>query len=159
MTTTTPKFHRGRRSGRSPPVGAASTLAVAFIVGLLLATITWGAGALYAYDQQYVGRVLPGVPGRQCGPSGLEPAVAAERLRKAYGSLGEGEITLKTPEGKTTISFADIGRGPDVDAMLAEAAGRGTRGEPGRAGHRRRPNGHPRRDPGAARHLRPRRAR
>jgi vancomycin resistance protein YoaR len=94
--------------------------AVAFIVGLLLATVA-GAGALYAYDQQYLGRVLPGVRVGAVDLSGLDPATAADRLRNAYGGLGEGEIVLKTPEGSTSISFADIGRGPDVEAMLAEA--------------------------------------
>ena len=33
---------------------------VAFLIGLI-ATLGLGAGALYAYDQQYTGRVLPGV--------------------------------------------------------------------------------------------------
>src|SRR5215204_6648093 len=127
MTTTTPDsigvtVPDARPSGRV-------RFAVAFIVGLLLATVV-GAGAMYAYDQQYVGRVLPGVRVGTVDLSGLEPDAAAQRLREAYGSLSEGEITLKTPEGKTTISFAEIGRGPDVEAMLAEALAVGREGNP-----------------------------
>ena len=59
---------------------------VAFLLGLL-AVLGIGVGALYAYDQQYQGRILPGVqvgdvdlvgpdPGRGCG-------AAPRRLRRA----------------------------------------------------------------------------
>jgi vancomycin resistance protein YoaR len=119
MTTTTPDSvgvalpEARRASGRV-------RFAVAFIVGLLLATVA-GAGALYAYDQHYVGRVLPGVRVGPVDLSGLDPATATERLRDAYGSLSEGEIVLTTPAGDTRIGYADIGRGPDLEAMLAEA--------------------------------------
>ena len=126
MTTTTPDTvgiaipDTGRPSGRL-------RFTVAFIVGLLLATIA-GAGALYAYDQQYINRVLPGVRIGTVDLSGLDEAAAAEQLRETYGSLGEGEIVLTTPAGETTISYADVGRGPDVDAMLAEALAVGREG-------------------------------
>jgi vancomycin resistance protein YoaR len=119
MTTTTPDSvgiavpETRRPSGRV-------RFAVAFIVGLLLATVV-GAGALYAYDQQYIGRVLPGVRIGTVDLSGLDATAAGERLREAYASLGEGEIVLSSPAGDTTISYADIGRGPDVEAMLADA--------------------------------------
>ena len=39
---------------------AAVRFGVAFLVGLI-AALALGAGALYAYDQQYTGRILPGV--------------------------------------------------------------------------------------------------
>ena len=126
MTTTTPDSvgialpETRRPSGRL-------RFTVAFIVGLLLATIA-GAGALYAYDQQYINRVLPGVRIGAVDLSGLDEAAAAERLRQAYASMGEGEIVLTTPAGETTISYADVGRGPDVDAMLAEALAVGREG-------------------------------
>jgi vancomycin resistance protein YoaR len=128
MTTTTPDSIGVTVPDARRP-SSRVRFAVAFLVGLLLATVV-GVGALYAYDQQYVGRVLPGVRVGTVDLSGLEPAAAAERLREVYGSLSEGEITLKTPEGKTTISFADIGRGPDVEAMLAEALAVGREGNP-----------------------------
>src|SRR5918995_6805932 len=128
MTTTTPEsigvaVPDARRA--SPRL----RFAVAFIVGLLLATVA-GVGALYAYDQQYVGRVLPGVRVGAVDLSGLEPAAAAERLRDAYGSLSDGAITVKSPGGESSITFAEIGRGPDVDAMVAEALAVGREGNP-----------------------------
>jgi hypothetical protein len=42
--------------------------ALGFVVGVVLALLL-GVGALYAYDQQYSGRVLPGVrSGRSTSP-------------------------------------------------------------------------------------------
>lgn len=126
MTTTTPDSVGIAVPDERRPSGRVR-FAVAFIIGLFLATVA-GAGALYAYDQQYINRVLPGVRIGSVDLSGLDEATAAARLREAYGSLGEGEIVLTTPVGETTISYADIGRGPDVDAMLAEAIGVGRDG-------------------------------
>ena len=94
--------------------------AVAFLVGLL-AAMALGVGALYAYDRQYIGRILPGVAIGSLDLSGHDPATAAAAIREVYGFLGEGSVTFATPTSERTISFADIGRGPDVDAMVAEA--------------------------------------
>ena len=53
---------------------------------------------------------------------------ARAALAARYGSLGEGGLILQTPVGSTTLAFADVGRGADIDAMLADAAGRGRGG-------------------------------
>ena len=126
MTTTTPDSIGVAVQDTRRPSGRLR-FAVAFIVGLLLATIV-GVGALYAYDQQYIGRVLPGVRVGTADLSGLDEVAARERLREAYGSLGEGEIVLASTAGDTTITYADISRGPDVEAMLAEALAVGREG-------------------------------
>ena len=55
MTTTTPDSVGEAVPDTHRPSGRVR-FAVAFLVGLLLATVA-GAGALYAYDQQYIGRV------------------------------------------------------------------------------------------------------
>ncbi len=143
MTTTTPD---AIALESTPPRARRTKLrfGVAFLIGLV-ATLALGAGALYAFDQQYAGRILPGIRIGGVDLSGLEPASAADRLRSAYAYLGEGELVLVGPDGRTTVSYADIGRGPDVDAMVAEAMAIGRDGGPDRAGHRRRPDGHPRR--------------
>jgi vancomycin resistance protein YoaR len=126
MTTTTPDTVT-----IPAPVTARSSLrvrfAVAFLVGLL-AAMAIAVGALYAYDQQYVGRVLPGVSVGDVDLSGLDAATAADRLRGAYGSLGEGTVTITSPHGERSISFADIGRGADIEAMVTEALGVGRDG-------------------------------
>lgn len=102
---------------------------VAFLVGLI-ATLALGAGALYAFDQQYAGRILPGVRVGAVDVSGLEPTVAAERLRAAYASLAEGELVLVGPNGPRSVSYAELGRRPDVEAMVAEAMAIGRDGNP-----------------------------
>ena len=119
MTTTTPD---SVAIETSPPrrLSIRMRFAVAFLVGLLVA-LGVGAGALYAYDQQYLGRVLPGVRVGGVDLSGLDPATAADRLRIEFASLGEGEIKLTGPAGGRTISYAEIGRGPDIEAMVTEA--------------------------------------
>lgn len=103
--------------------------AVAFLVGLL-AALGIGAGALYAYDQQYTGRVLPGVRVGTVDLSGLGPGEAEARLRAAYASLSEGTLTITTTEGDRTIDYAAIGRGPDIEAMVGEALAVGRDGGP-----------------------------
>ncbi|MEO5885027.1 MAG: peptidoglycan binding domain-containing protein, partial [Candidatus Limnocylindrales bacterium] len=128
MTTTTPDTvalpaHVGRRpSGRL-------RFAVAFLVGLLVA-LGAGVGALYAYDQQYVGRILPGVRVGTINLSGLDPVAAAERLNAEYGGLRDGEIVLAGPDGPITIPYAAVGRRADVEGMLADAMAVGRAGSP-----------------------------
>ncbi len=119
MTTTTPDT-LGVTSGDPPRTSPRLRFAVAFLVGLLVA-MGVGVGALYAYDQQYVGRVLPGVRVGGVDLSGLDPATAAEQLRLRFAELGEGEIVVRGPDGDRAINYADIGRGPDVESMLAAA--------------------------------------
>ncbi len=113
----------------TPPVGRRLRVrfAIAFALGLV-AALALGAGALYAFDQQYVGRILPGIRIGTVDVSGLDPASAAERLTAAYGDLGRGELVLSGPDGSVSVGYDDIGRGPDVDAMVAEAMGIGRDG-------------------------------
>ncbi len=128
MTTTTPD------TVALPAAGTGRTsvrlrFAVAFLAGLI-ATLGLGAGALYAFDQQYTGRVLPGVRVGNVDLSGLGPAAAGDALRDAYTTLGAGTLTIETPAGQRAIAYADIGRGPDVEAMVEEALAVGRTGGP-----------------------------
>jgi vancomycin resistance protein YoaR len=122
MTTTTPETVL-LPTPDAPDVARPSTrlrFAVAFFVGLL-AAMALGVGALYAYDRQYAGRILPGVAIGSLDLSGHDPATAAAAIREIYGYLGEGSVTFTTRDSERTVTFAEIGRGPDVDAMVAEA--------------------------------------
>jgi vancomycin resistance protein YoaR len=119
MTTTTPDTI-GITTADPPRHSLRLRFMVAFLIGLLVA-MAGGVGALYAYDQQYIGRVLPGVRVGDVDLSGMDAAAASERLREAYGAWGEGEVVLTGPDGDRSITYADIGRGPDVEAMVAEA--------------------------------------
>ena len=62
---------------------------------------------------------------------GLTREQAQAEIANAYGSLGTGQITLTGPDGQTTtISYADVGRGPNTSALLDAALAAGRQGEP-----------------------------
>ena len=115
-------------SGRRRP-SARLRFVVAFLANML-AALSLGAGALYAFDQQYAGRILPGVRVGSVDVSGLTSGVAATELGRAYASPAEGEIVLHSEAGDLTISYAEIGRRADVDAMVADAIAVGRAGNP-----------------------------
>ncbi len=101
-----------------------------FVLGVLLA-VGIGAGALYAWGQQYDGRVLPGVRIGSTDIGGLTREQAAAKIENAYGWLGTGQIALTGPDGQTTtVSYADVGRGPDSSALLDAALAAGRQDEP-----------------------------
>ncbi len=103
---------------------------VSFVLGVLLA-VGIGAGVLYAWSQQFDGRVLPGVRVGSTDLGGLTREQADAEIANAYGWLGTGQITLTGPDGQTTtISYADVGRGPDTSALLDAALAAGRQGEP-----------------------------
>ena len=100
-------------------------LVMAFVLGLLLAGFA-AAGVLYAYDQQYVGRILPGVRVGAVDLSGLDVATARDRLAEAYASVGQGEVVVAVAGQATAIPYATFDRRVDVDnlAIAAFAVGR-----------------------------------
>jgi vancomycin resistance protein YoaR len=101
-----------------------------FVLGVLLA-LGVGVGVLYALGQQYDGRVLPGVRVGDTEVGGLTREQAEAKIANAYAWLGTGQITLTGPDGQmTTISFADLGRGPDTAALVDAALAAGRLGEP-----------------------------
>ena len=89
---------------------------VGFVVTLLL-----GVGALYAYDQQYTGRVLPGVHVGTVDLSGLTPPSAASRLLETYGGLSNGKVVVNGPNGPVVITYESLGRTLATDQLVAEA--------------------------------------
>jgi vancomycin resistance protein YoaR len=93
---------------------------VAFLVGVLL-TLALGAGVLYAYDQQYAGRVLPGVQVGGVDLSGLTPDDARAKLDSAYHGMSEGRVVLAVPDGTEVITYAEIGRRIESEALVAKA--------------------------------------
>ena len=102
---------------------------IAFLLGLVAALLI-GVGALYAYDRQFTGRILPGVHVGTVDLSGLDAGQARAALEAGYGSLADGKLVLTGAAGDHAISYADVGRRPDIDAMLDEAIGVGHGGSP-----------------------------
>src|SRR5215217_1237295 len=102
---------------------------VSFVLGVLLA-VGIGAGALYAWGQQYDGLVLPGVRVGTTELGGLTRDQAAAAIQTAYSRMGTGEIALTGPDGEiTTISYRYVGRGPNTSALLDAALAAGHQDE------------------------------
>ncbi len=100
---------------------------VAFLISML-AALGLGASALYAFDRVYTGRILPGVTVGGIDVAGMAPDEATAVLAKAFASFGEGRAVLTGNDIEMTIDYADIGRRPDVDGMVAEAMAVGRSG-------------------------------
>ncbi|MEA2605813.1 MAG: hypothetical protein QOI00_570 [Chloroflexota bacterium] len=106
---------------------ARRSFGLAFVLALVAALLL-GVGALYAYDQHFTGRILPGVHVGNSDLSGLTVDEARAELQQAYGSLSEGRLLLTGAAGEHDITYSDVGRGPDLDAMLEEAIAVGRNG-------------------------------
>lgn len=124
MTDTTEPLEPTNESRRP---SARLSFGVAFVLGLVAALLL-GVGALYAYDRQFSGRILPGVHVGDVDLSGLTVDDARAVLQRAYGSLSDGRLVLTGAAGEHVISYAEVGRGPDLDAMLTEAIAVGRAG-------------------------------
>jgi vancomycin resistance protein YoaR len=120
------------------PLGAATeshrpsarlSFGVAFMLGLVAALLL-GVGALYAYDRQFSGRILPGVHVGMVDLSGLTADDARAELTQAYGALADGRLVLTGAAGEHVITYVEVGRGPDLDAMITEAIAVGRNGTP-----------------------------
>ncbi|HYO44597.1 MAG TPA: VanW family protein [Candidatus Limnocylindrales bacterium] len=108
--------HRGRR--------IAAAVALVLLPVLLVAG---AAGGLLAWDAGYEGRILPGVHVGTADLSGLDRAGAAAAIAAAY-PYADGRVILRTPDGDIAIAYADIGRRPDIDAMVDQAMASGRAG-------------------------------
>lgn len=106
-----------------------SRVLVAFIVGVLLVAIA-AVGTILAYEQSYAGKVAAGVSIGGVEVAGLTRNDAAAKLDVAFASVGTGAVTLQAATGDTTLTYAQLGRRPDVDAMLDEAFAVGRTGNP-----------------------------
>src|SRR5688572_6246304 len=126
MTATTETLEQAAEPGRPAPW---LRFAMAFFLGLA-AVLLIGAAALFAYDQAFAGKVLPGVRVGSVDLSGLTPEAARAELQRAYGSLSDGRIVLTGIEERQVITYADVGRGPDIEGLLATALAVGRTGSP-----------------------------
>ena len=118
---------RPRRSRRS----LAFRFGISFVVGFLVA-VGIGAAGLYAWGQQYEGRVLPGVHIGNTDLGGLTREQAKAQIASAYGSLGQWADHAHRPgrPDDHPPSFADVGRGPDTSALVDDAMAAGRQGDP-----------------------------
>src|SRR5262245_9383908 len=108
---------------------AALRFFIAFLVGLI-AALALGAGALYAYDQQYTGRILPGVRVGAMDLAGLSREEAIERVADEYSWVGDGAVEVNTPDGPLKVTYKQIDRHVDAEALVDAALGVGRSGTP-----------------------------
>jgi vancomycin resistance protein YoaR len=102
---------------------------LAFVIGLF-AVLAVGVGALYAYDQRYLGRILPGVHVGEVDVSGLTPDEAATRLSAAYGDYGKGQVVVAAGDRRFSMTYAQFGRQADIPALVTQAMTVGRAGNP-----------------------------
>ena len=102
---------------------------VAFVVGAVAALFVLSAVA-FGFASTYSNRVLPGVRVGTVDLSGLTRNEAIAKLQSAYAYLAQGEVTITTPVGAATITYQQVGRGPDVEAMADAALAVGHSGDP-----------------------------
>jgi vancomycin resistance protein YoaR len=127
MTTTTNTvppiaLDTGRRSGLVRFLTAfGASLGAAIILGI---------GALYAFDRAYEGRVLPGITVGRVDLSGLDPAIAEERVSDAFAFVGRGTVVLTVGSETRAIGYAAFDRRVDVDAVVGDALAVGRVGSP-----------------------------
>ena len=107
-------------AGESRRTSMRVRFAFGFGVGVVVALLL-GVGALYAYDQQYTGRVLPGVSVGTVDLSGLTPPAAASRLLETYGGLSNGRVVVNGPGGPVVLTYQSLGRTLATDQLVAEA--------------------------------------
>jgi vancomycin resistance protein YoaR len=100
---------------------------VAFLISLV-AGLGLGASALYAFDRNYTGRILPGVTVGGIELAGMTPQEATARLDQAFNSFGTGRAVLTSGKLEMPIDYADINRRPDLDGMVTEAMAIGRSG-------------------------------
>jgi len=110
----------GAEAGARNRPSARFRFAVAFLVGLVV-TMGMGAGAMYAYDQHYSGRILPGVSVGSVPLSGMTRDEARAALDSAYHGYSDGRIVLDGPDGAAVIPYAEIDRHLAADALVDEA--------------------------------------
>ena len=92
-------------------------------VGLFLLT-----GVSLGVAASFDGRILPGVQVGGVSIGGLDRGAAAGRLHAELPSVTDGAVTVVVRDTSVEVSYADIGRSYDVDAMLDAAFGVGRNG-------------------------------
>jgi hypothetical protein len=103
--------------------------ALAFLAGVAATLFLFSVMAL-GYAGSYNGRILPGVHVGSVDLSGLTHDQAIAKLQGSFTYLGQGEVTITTPVGVTTITYQQLGRQPDVEAMTDAAMAVGHSGNP-----------------------------
>ena len=102
---------------------------LAFSLGAL-ATVALLVAGIVGVTSAYSNRVVPGVHVGAVYLSGLSRDQVVARLDTAYAYMGQGDVIVTTPAGSFTLTYQQLGRGPDVQFMADEAMSIGHTGNP-----------------------------
>jgi vancomycin resistance protein YoaR len=127
MTTTTEELPPVEQESRRR--STALRFVAAFVVGAFVVGAAAAAG-VYAFEQEFAGRILPGIRVGTTDVGGLTPSEAAAALDRSYASIGTGRIVVAGPDGEVGIPYADVSRRLDTDALVADALATGRAGTP-----------------------------
>lgn len=95
-------------------------VAIGFVLGLL-GTLFIAGAVVFGLWRAYDGKIMPGVRVGTVDVSGLTREEAIAKLSSEYASFGQGDVIVTTPGGKETITYQEVGRGPD-SSQMADAA-------------------------------------
>ena len=125
MTTTALRSPRAIFRNTTGPRGFLLGFFAALAVGLVALV-----GASTAIGLAHSGQVLPGVRIGSVDVGGLDRAAAAERLSQQLPSLSNGQATINVNGEPVGVSFAELGRGYEIDRMVDAAFAVGRDGNP-----------------------------
>lgn len=125
MTTTALRSPRAIFRRVAGPRGALLGFVATLSMGLVLLV-----GAATAIGVASSGRVLPGVTVGGVELGGLDHAAAAGALTAGLPALDAGTATIVVDGTPASVSFAELGRGYEVDQMVAAAYAIGRDGDP-----------------------------
>jgi len=86
------------------------------------------AGGLFLLHDRQAGKILPGISAAGVDLGGLTADEARAALAERLADISAGSVTVRSGLGSTAIAFADVGRVPDIDGMVADAMARGRGG-------------------------------
>ena len=116
------------RTRRLPRPGRRVFLfALAFVVTSVVGVAAVIGGLAVLHDRQ-AGRILPGISAAGADLSGMTPDEARIALAAHLADLSAGSVRIRSSLGSTKIAFTDVGRVPDIDAMVAQAVALGRGG-------------------------------
>ena len=108
---------------------SAARVGIGFAIGAVAATILI-AGVAAAALSAFADRAVPGVSVGAVDVSGLTRDQIITDLTAKYAYLGQGKVTVTTPNGVATITYQEAGRAPDLEAMADAAMSVGHSGNP-----------------------------
>jgi vancomycin resistance protein YoaR len=111
------------------PNGRFVGFGLAFGVAAIAALFLMAAVAM-GFSGGKADQILPGVHVGAVALGGDTRAQAVAKLESAYAYLSQGEVTVSTPVGSSTITYAQAGRKPDAEAMADAALSVGHTGDP-----------------------------